>query len=78
MWKMSVPLWAWAISSAFARTQAWLVDALTASGYLREGGSLEAVLAQGEIVPGLCSLLSRGRVSPCVRNRLLPLSQEGH
>ena len=36
--------------------EAWLVDALTFSGYLREGGKLESVLAKGEIVEGIAML----------------------
>jgi MFS family permease len=75
MWKMSAPLWAWAISSALlglgftffsGAVQAWLVDALTASGYFREGGNLEAVLAKGEIVEGgamLCGSVAGGVIA---------------
>jgi MFS family permease len=66
MWKISAPLWAWAIASALlglgftffsGAVQAWLVDALTASGYFREGGKLETVLAKGEIVEGAAMLV---------------------
>jgi MFS family permease len=66
MWRISAPLWAWAIASALlglgftffsGAVQAWLVDALTASGYFREGGKLEAVLAKGEIVEGAAMLV---------------------
>jgi MFS family permease len=75
MWKISAPLWAWAISSALlglgftffsGAVQAWLVDALTASGYFREGGNLEAVLAKGEIVEGaamLCGSVAGGVIA---------------
>jgi MFS family permease len=75
MWRISAPLWAWAIASALlglgftffsGAVQAWLVDALTASGYFREGGSLEAVLAKGEIVEGaamLCGSVAGGVIA---------------
>ena len=75
MWTISAPLWAWAISSALlglgftffsGAVQAWLVDALTASGYFREGGNLEAVLAKGEIVEGsamLCGSVAGGVIA---------------
>src|SRR5262245_37437397 len=52
MWRMSAPFWAWAIASALlglgftffsGAVEAWLVDALTFTGYLREGGKLETV-----------------------------------
>src|SRR5918994_3385748 len=55
MWHVSAAFWAWAIASALlglgftffsGAVQAWLVDALTASGYFNEGGKLEAVLAK--------------------------------
>jgi MFS family permease len=75
MWQVSAPLWAWAIASALlglgftffsGAVQAWLVDALTASGYFREGGNLEAVLAKGEIVEGgamLCGSVAGGVIA---------------
>lgn len=65
MWRVSAPFWAWALSSAFlglgftffsGAVEAWLVDALTFSGYLRDGGTLEQVLARGEIVEGIAML----------------------
>jgi MFS family permease len=65
MWHLSAPFWAWALTSALlglgftffsGAVEAWLVDALTSSGYLREGGTLEAVLAKGEIVEGVAML----------------------
>jgi MFS family permease len=75
MWQISAPLWAWAIASVLlglgftffsGAVQAWLVDALTASGYFREGGKLEAVLAKGEIVEGaamLCGSVAGGVIA---------------
>jgi MFS family permease len=75
MWRISAPLWAWAIASALlglgftffsGAVQAWLVDALTASGYFNEGGRLEAVLAKGEIVEGaamLCGSVAGGVIA---------------
>ncbi|MGH9370791.1 MAG: MFS transporter [Vicinamibacterales bacterium] len=65
MWRVSAPFWAWALTSAFlglgftffsGAVQAWLVDALTFSGYFRDKGTLEAVLAKGEIVEGIAML----------------------
>lgn len=65
MWYASAPFWAWALSSALlglgftffsGATEAWLVDALTFSGYLREGGTLETVFAKGKIVEGAAML----------------------
>src|SRR5687768_16334229 len=61
MWREKGPFWGWALTSAFlglgftffsGAFEAWLVDALTASGFLREGGKLESVLARGKIVEG--------------------------
>ena len=65
MWRVSAPFWGWALTSAFlglgftffsGAVEAWLVDALAFSGYLREGGTLESVLAKGEIVEGIAML----------------------
>jgi MFS family permease len=62
MWRMSAPFWAWALTSAFlglgftffsGAVQAWLVDALNASGFT---GQLDAVFAKGEIVEGIAML----------------------
>jgi MFS family permease len=75
LWKASAPFWLWAIASALlglgftffsGAVQAWLVDALTFSGYFREGGTLEAVLARGEIVEGvamLCGSIAGGVIA---------------
>jgi len=65
MWRESAPLWAWALASAFlglgftffsGAVEAWLVDALTFTGYQDAGGKLESVLAKGEIVEGIAML----------------------
>src|SRR5919109_78106 len=56
MWHVTAPFWAWAVASALlglgftffsGAVQAWLVDALTFTGYFRDGGKLEWVLAKG-------------------------------
>lgn len=62
MWRVHAPFWAWALTSAFlglgftffsGAVQAWLVDALKASGF---DGKLEAVFAKGEIAEGVAML----------------------
>jgi len=62
MWKIRAPFWAWALSSILlglgftffsGAVEAWLVDALAASGFKER---LEAVLAKGEIVEGAAML----------------------
>ena len=62
MWRITAPFWAWAITSAFlglgftffsGAVQAWLVDALKASGF---AGRLDSVFAKGEIVEGVAML----------------------
>jgi MFS family permease len=75
LWRIGAPFWAWAIASALlglgftffsGAFEAWLVDALTASGYFREGGTLEAVLARGEIIEGaamLCGSVAGGVIA---------------
>jgi MFS family permease len=75
LWQVSAPFWAWAVTSALlglgftffsGAVEAWLVDALTFSGYLREGGTLEQVLARGEIVEGaamLCGSVAGGVIA---------------
>jgi MFS family permease len=72
MWRMSAPFWAWALASMFiglgfaffsGAVEAWLVDALAASGFK---GSLESVLARGEIVEGaamLCGSVAGGLIA---------------
>jgi MFS family permease len=62
MWRVSAPFWAWALTSAFlglgftffsGAVQAWLVDALKATGF---DGPVESVFAKGEIVEGIAML----------------------
>ena len=62
MWRISAPFWAWAVTSAFlgfgftffsGAVQAWLVDALKASGFR---GRLESVFARGKVVEGIAML----------------------
>lgn len=63
MWIWSAPFWAWAVVSVLlglgftffsGAVEAWLVDALRASGY---GGELEPVFARGLVVSGAAMLL---------------------
>jgi MFS family permease len=65
MWYSSAPFWAWALASALlglgftffsGAVEAWLVDALTYTGYFQSGGTLERVLAKGKIVEGAAML----------------------
>jgi MFS family permease len=62
MWYVSARFWAWALTSMLlglgftffsGAVEAWLVDALAASGYKEK---LESVLAKGEIVEGAAML----------------------
>jgi MFS family permease len=62
MWRLSAGFWAWALASALlgfgftffsGAVQAWLVDALIASGFK---GQLDSVFAKGEIVEGVAML----------------------
>ncbi|HVQ44628.1 MAG TPA: MFS transporter [Candidatus Saccharimonadia bacterium] len=61
-WQAHAPFWAWAVTSVLlglgftffsGATEAWLVDALHATGYT---GTLEAVFARGQIVGGIAML----------------------
>jgi MFS family permease len=65
MWHVKEPFWGWALTSAFlglgftffsGAVEAWLVDALTFSGFFRDKGRLETVLAKGQIVEGIAML----------------------
>ena len=62
LWQLSAPFWSWAVVSVLlglgftffsGAVEAWLVDALTFSGY--EGG-LETVLGRGQMVSGVAML----------------------
>jgi MFS family permease len=62
MWRIQAPLWGWAVASILVglgftffsgATEAWLVDALTATGAKDQ---LEAVLARGQVVDGAAML----------------------
>ncbi|HET9497183.1 MAG TPA: MFS transporter [Candidatus Limnocylindria bacterium] len=62
MWNITAPFWGWAIASALlglgftffsGATEAWLVDALNASGFT---GNLESVFARAQIVGGAAML----------------------
>jgi MFS family permease len=63
LWQLGAPLWEWAIASMLlglgftffsGAVEAWLVDALTATGYT---GELETVFGRGQIVSGAAMLL---------------------
>ena len=63
MWQIEAPLWGWAIASVViglgftffsGATEAWLVDALDATGYT---GPLESVFARGQVVAGVAVLV---------------------
>jgi MFS family permease len=62
MWQVHAPFWGWALASALlglgftffsGATEAWLVDALHATGY---AGSLEAVFGRAQTVSGIAML----------------------
>jgi MFS family permease len=62
LWRVDAPFWAWALTSMFlglgftffsGAVEAWLVDALKASGY---EGKLEPVFAKGQIAEGIAML----------------------
>jgi len=63
LWQVGAPLWEWAIASMLlglgftffsGAVEAWLVDALTATGYT---GELETVFGRGQIVTGAAMLI---------------------
>jgi MFS family permease len=63
LWQLDAPFWQWAVVSVLlglgytffsGATEAWLVDALDASGYQ---GPLEPVFARGEVLSGVGMLL---------------------
>lgn len=62
LWEVRAPFWAWALASLWlglgftffsGAVEAWLVDALDATGY---EGSLESVFGRGQIVGGVAML----------------------
>jgi MFS family permease len=62
MWRIEAPFWAWALVSIFlglgftffsGAVEAWLVDALNATGFT---GQVESVFARGQIVSGAAML----------------------
>ncbi|MBC8132762.1 MAG: MFS transporter, partial [Deltaproteobacteria bacterium] len=62
MWRAHVAFWGWALASVLlglgftffsGATEAWLVDALAASGFK---GTLESVMAKGQIAAGVAML----------------------
>jgi MFS family permease len=66
LWQIEAPLWEWAIASMLlglgftffsGAVEAWLVDALTATGYT---GELETVFGRGQIVSGAAMLVGSG------------------
>jgi MFS family permease len=63
LWQIGAPLWEWALASMLlglgftffsGAVEAWLVDALTATGYT---GELETVFGRGQIVSGAAMLV---------------------
>jgi MFS family permease len=63
LWRLQAPLWAWAIASILlglgftffsGAVEAWLVDALKATGF---EGELESVFGRGQVVAGAAMLL---------------------
>ena len=62
LWQVEAPFWQWAVASVLlglgftffsGAVEAWLVDALTATGFT---GKLEAVFGRGQIVGGAAML----------------------
>jgi MFS family permease len=62
MWRIEGPFWGWAVASALiglgfsffsGAVEAWLVDALNATGY---DGDLESMFAKGQVVSGVAML----------------------
>ena len=62
LWQIEAPFWAWAIASILlglgftffsGAVEAWLVDALTATGFT---GAMEEVFGRGQIVSGVAML----------------------
>ncbi len=79
-WAFETPFWMWALVSSFlglgftffsGATEAWLVDAMEASGYT---GDLESVFAKGQISIGASMLLGSiaGGVIAQISNLAVP------
>src|SRR5215213_1327442 len=58
LWRVEAPFWAWAVASMLlgfgftffsGAVEAWLIDALAATGY---DGEVEAVFSRGQVVSG--------------------------
>ena len=67
LWQIEAPFWPWAVVSVLiglgftffsGAVEAWLVDALTATGYT---GDLESVFGRGQVVSGVAMLDRLGR-----------------
>jgi MFS family permease len=63
LWAMDAPFWQWAIVSVLlglgftffsGATEAWLVDALQATGYK---GTMETVFGRGQVITGIATLV---------------------
>src|ERR671916_249116 len=66
LWQVEAPFWQWAVVSLLiglgftffsGAVEAWLVDALTATGFT---GELETVFGRGQIVSGVAMLTGSG------------------
>src|ERR671921_459490 len=66
LWQIEAPFWQWAVVSMLiglgftffsGAVEAWLVDALTATGFT---GELETVFGRGQIVTGVAMLTGSG------------------
>src|SRR5918997_6031527 len=66
LWQVEAPFWQWAVVSVLlglgftffsGAVEAWLVDALTATGFT---GQLETVFGRGQIVTGVAMLTGSG------------------
>ena len=74
LWQIEAPFWAWALASLAlglgftffsGAAEAWLVDALTATGYT---GQLETVFGRGQMCPGAAMLPARWRAGSSPRS----------
>ena len=67
LWRLEAPFWQWALVSILlglgftffsGAVEAWLVDALSATGFT---GPVDTVFARGQIVSGVAMLTGRSR-----------------